>query len=282
MISREEKNKKYVDEIKKERTIKISKIILKILGILILIFSIIFLYMYFIGPKGLKTNEYVIKNNLISTDFHGIKILHFSDLLYGSTINKKSIEKIEKEIKLINPDIVFFTGNIVFDKYDISEDEIKYLNNFFENIPYKFGKYAILGDLDSSNAHLILENTHFTILDNEIVSIYNKKSKINIIGLSDKENKELELENNDYTITLINNYDNYEKYSINSNLVLAGHNLGGEIKLFNLPIICNDKYMNSFYQKDDTKVYISSGLGTRSHMRLMNKPSLNVYRLYSK
>ena len=46
MLSRSEKNKKYIDEIKKEKTVKISKIVLKVLGVLILVFTIIFLYMY--------------------------------------------------------------------------------------------------------------------------------------------------------------------------------------------------------------------------------------------
>ena len=280
MISREEKNKIYVDEIKREKNIKISKIVFKILSIIMAIFLIIFLYVYFVGPKGLETHEYVIKNSDIPISFNGIKILHFADLLYGSTINKENMKKISDEIKLINPDIVFFTGNIISENYETNEDDINYLNSFFKDISYTIGKYAVPGDGDSSSFNLILENTNFTILNNEVISLYHEKNKITLIGINDKEEKEIK-NSQDYTITLINNYDNYQKYNITSNIVLSGHNLGGEIKIFNLPLIGKDKYLGSFYEDNNTKIYISSGLGTKHHMRFMNKPSLNVYRLYN-
>ena len=280
MISREEKNKKYVDEIKREKTIKISKTIFKILAIIILISTCFSLYVYFIGPKGLKTKEYVIKDSSIPNTFNGIKILHFSDLLYGSTINKNNLDKITKEIKLINPDIVFFTGNIISGNYSVKENEIKELSNFFKNIPYNIGKYAIMGDVDNTNFNLIMENTNFVVIDNDTLEVYNDKDKIHVIGINIKDKKDIK--NIDgYNITLINNYDKYQDYNISSNIVLAGHNLGGEIRLFNLPILGNDKYLNTYYEEKDTNIYISSGLGTKNHVRFMNKPSLNVYRLYN-
>lgn len=280
MISREEKNKKYVDELNKEKRIKVSKILFKILGVIIVFFTTCFLYIYFLGPKGLKTKEYVIEDSSIPSNFNGIKILHFSDILYGSTMNKNGIEKIKNEINLINPNIVFFTGNIISENYDIDENEIKYLNEFFKNIPYTIGKYAVMGDVDSTTFNLIMENTNFIVLDNELKDIYNGKDKINIIGINTKEVKEIKA-NDIYTITLINNYDDYKKYNITSNIVLAGYNLGGEIRLFNSPLLDTSKYLNDYYEENNTKIYISSGLGTRHHMRLMNKPSLNVYRLYN-
>ena len=280
MISREEKNKKYVNEIKKEKRNKISKILFKVFSIIIVILILFFLYIYFLGPKGLKTKEYVIKDNSIPNGFNGIKVVHFSDILYGSTINKDSIKKITEEINLINPDIVFFTGNIISENYETNEKEINYLNEFFKNIPYTIGKYAITGDFDTSTFNLIMENTGFVVLNNEIKEIYNGKDKINILGINSKEIKEIKT-SDIYTITLINNYDDYEKYNITSNIVLAGYSLGGEIRLFNLPLITNSKYLDDYYEENNSKIYISSGLGTRHHMRLMNKPSLNVYRLYN-
>ena len=280
MISREEKNQVYVDEIRKERTIKVLKIILKIFGIFLLIFSTIFSYAYFVEPYSLKTKEYIIKDN-IPDSFNGIKILHLSDLLYGSTIKKDSLENILNEIKLIKPDIVMFTGNIISKDYSISEKEISYLNSFFSDIPYTIGKYTIKGDKDNHSFDLIMENSEFNILDNCIELYNNDNVKINLIGINYNENKDIQ-NNEGYTITLINNYDDYKKYSINSNLVLAGHNFGGEMRLFNAPLIGTDKHLNNYYQEGNTKIYISNGLGTIHHLRFMNKPSMNVYRLYTK
>ena len=282
MTSREEKNKVYVDEINKEKTIKIAKIILKTLGIILIIFTFLFLYVRFYEPYTYQTKEYVIKDIRIPDTFNGVKVLHFTDLLYGSTITNKDIEKLKKEIDLINPDIVFFTGNILDKEYEITEEEIKLLNNFFNEIPYRIGKYIVSGNLDNHSFDLIIEKTNFTILNNEIVSIYNGLDKINLIGISYNNDKKIKKDNDLYTITIINNYDNYNKYNITSDIVFAGHNLGGELKPFGIPLIGEDKYLNSYYEVDNSKIYISNGLGSVHKIRFMNKPSMNVYRLYSK
>ncbi len=282
MLSREEKNKKYVEEINKEKTIKITKIILKVLLILIIIFGIIFFYGHFYELNRFNTHEYLIKDTNIPDEFNGVKILHFTDMLYGSNINQNKLLRLTEEIKLINPDIVLFTGNIISKEYQISEDEIKKVSDFFNNIPYTIGKYAILGDTDNQNFDLILENTNFTILNNELITIYNGMNKINLIGINYNVDKEVKQNTDGYTITIINNYDDYDKHQVKSNLVFAGHNLGGEIKLFNIPLLGLDKHLNSYYEENGSKIYISNGLGTIHNIRLMNKPSMNVYRLYNK
>ena len=281
MTSREEKNKKYVDEINREKTIKITKIILKVFLVIVVIFSSIFLYAKFYEPSKLVTHEYLIKEASIPDDFNGVKVLHLTDILYGS-INENKLKNLEEEIKLINPDMVIFTGNIVKKDYHVTEEEIKILQNFFISIPYSIGKYAVIGDIDDQNFHLIMEGTDFTIINNEILTIYNGKNKINLIGINNTEIKEIKNESDDYTITMINNYDDYSKYNITSNLVLAGHNLGGEIRIFNIPLLGLDKHLNSYYEENNSKIYISNGIGSNHGLRLMNKPSINVYRLYNK
>ncbi len=281
MTSREEKNKKYVDEINREKAFRITKIILKILLTIIVIFALIFSYAKFYEPNQLETHEYLIRDITIPEEFNGTKILHMSDILYG-TIKEDKLQKISEEIKLINPDIIIFTGNIINKDYQVNEEEIKLLNAFFNNIPYTIGKYAISGDTDTHSFHLIMDNTNFTILDNKLITIYNGIDKINMIGINYNDNKEISQENNEFTITIINNYDEYDKYHLNSNLVFAGHNLGGEMRPFGIPLLGLDKHLDNYYEENNTKVYISSGLGSIHNLRLMNKPSMNVYRLYNK
>lgn len=281
MLSREEKNKEIVDEIKHEKAIKITKIVLKIVGVFLLIMTILFLYAYFIGIKGLQVKEYLIKDTNIPSSYNGIKILHISDILYGKTITEKELNKINDEIDLINPNIIVFTGNIVSKDYSLTEDDIKKIQEFFKRMPYTIGKYAVSGDTDSNNFNLILDNTDFEIINNKNLEIYNGKEKINLIGINYQNDDDIKQDSDGYTITLINNFDNYDKYQISSNIVLAGHNLGGEIRLFNLPLLGLDKHLKDYYQEGNTKIYISSGIGSKHHMRFMNKPSMNVYRLYN-
>ncbi len=282
MMTREEKNKGIVLEIKREEAIKTSKKILKVFGSILLLFSLFFLYMYFIGTKGLQTNEYVIQSDEIPESFHGVKILHFSDLLYGKTISKKELDKLLEEIKKVNPNITIFTGNVVDSEYELQENDIKEINAFLKNIPYTIGKYAVKGNLDNTSFDLIFEDTNFIILNNEILDIYhNTNEKINLVGININEKTTIN-SSDSYTIALIHNYDLYHEYNISANVVFAGHNLGGEIRFFNIPILGENKYNNRYYEENNSTIYISSGLGSISHLRLFNKPSINVYRLYSK
>mgnify|MGYP002621332462 CR=1 FL=1 len=278
MLSREEKNKDLEKEINHEKKVKLSKKIMKIFSLIFISFIIIFSYMYFVGTRFIKTKEYLIKDN-IPNSFVGVKILHISDILYDS-VNENDILSLENEIKLINPDIVFFTGNLFNKDYQISNNEIKILNNFMKNIPYKLGKYAVRGNCDNKNFDLIMDNTDFVILDNELTTIYNNDNLgIDIIGLNGNKTS-INNNNNNYTITLINNYDLYHDYQISSNLVFSGNNLGGEIKIFNYSLVNNNKYMKDYYKELNTQVYISNGIGSNNHLRFMNHPSISVYRLY--
>lgn len=281
MISRSQKNKDLSKEINYEKTISISKKIIKSIFLIILIFSIFFLYTYFIGIKGIKTNEFVVKDN-IPKSFTGIKILHFSDLLYGKTIDNSDLSFLLNEIKQINPDITIFSGNLINNDYNLSEDDIKDINHFMKNIPYHIGKYAVKGNMDNNDFEVIMDNTDFSVLNNEIIDIYNdSRESINILGINTNNKENIEIKNDNYTITIINNFDMYNSYNIKSNLILAGNNLGGEIKLFNTPLISNNKYMDSYYEENNSKIFISNGLGSPHHMRFMNHPSINVYRLIS-
>lgn len=282
MITREEKNKSMVNKIKKEETINLSRKILKIFLSVFLLCALLFAYMYFIGVRGLFTNEYVLQDN-IPKSFNGVKVLHFTDLLYGSSIDLDYLDKLENEIKKINPNIVVFTGNIITNDYKPSEEEINKLKEFFKNLPYSIGKYAVRGNVDKTNFDLIMDNTDFTILDNEEINVFNNtKESINIIGINNQEIKQIKQNNDNYTITLINNYDNYSKYNLTSNLILAGNNLGGEIKLGSIPLLGDNIYDKSYYKEGNSTIYISNGIGSIHHMRFMNHPSINVYRLITK
>lgn len=279
MMTREEKNKKIVDEIKREEIGKVIKKILLILGIIFLLFTLLFTYMYFIGTKGFKTQEYIIQDENIPEVFHGVKILHFSDLLYGSTINEKDLVKLENEIKKINPNLVVFTGGLISDEYHLTENDKEKIQQFLKKIPFTIGKYAIKGHTDTATFDLVMENTDFIVLDNEVTSLYNNSDeKINLMGI----NNQVVSCDDHYTIALINNYDNYHNYHIKANLVLAGDNLGGEIRLFGQGLLGDNLYKDTYYQENNTHIYISNGLGSKTHLRLFNKPSINVYRLYHK
>ena len=106
------------------------KKIFKIIAIIIIISSLIITYSRYIATSGLITKETTITDNNINEDFDGLKIVHFSDLHYKRIITKKRIDKITKEINLINPDIVIFTGDLIDDDSNITDNDISYLKEY--------------------------------------------------------------------------------------------------------------------------------------------------------
>ena len=67
-----------------------------------IIFGIItILYSRFIATTGLKIKEYKVVNNSITADFHGLKIIHLSDIHYGRTIKKNELKKVSFKLTFL-------------------------------------------------------------------------------------------------------------------------------------------------------------------------------------
>ena len=98
--------------------------------------------------KG-KFNYRVIRErisfNHLPKSFRGLKIVQISDIHLGS-FNRK-FEPIEKAVELINeqePDLIFFTGDLVNNFAEETEDWAPVLSK----MKAKIGKYSILGNHD--------------------------------------------------------------------------------------------------------------------------------------
>ena len=277
------------------------KKIIKFILILALIITLILLYARYIGTKGLITKEYKIETKEIPESFNGLKVIHFSDLHYLRVTNSNTLKDIVEEINLINPDIVFFTGDLIDKNFKITAKEEKELTKLLNSINSKYGKYAVIGNHDYVQEENLLNNiftnSNFILLQNSYDIIYsNNNDKIFIGGTDtysyDKSDIDKTMEyftNNEdinYKIILTHEPDYTDtilsKYKIN--LILSGHSHNGQInipylkKLF-LPY-GSKKYYNNYYKINNTDLYISSGIGeSRINMRLFNKPSINFYRI---
>ena len=281
MKTRSEKNKKIQDLIFKEEKQKLLKKISKIVGITLGTILLIICYGMFIGAKIVLVHEHKITNNNLPITFHGLKIVHFSDLLYPS-FNKNDLDKLEKQINELKPDIIIFTGDIKKKDYELTKEDIETLENFFENLQTNINKYAVIGNQDDDSFHVIMENSHFKTLNNNVDKIYkNDNEPLQFIGINTNEEIEaLETEEN-FSICMFHNPDQIENIlnKTTCHIALAGDTLGGEIKLITMPLLNNHKYNQNYYKIDKTKFFISNGLGNETNIRLFNHPSINLYRL---
>lgn len=301
MITRSEKTKVLEEQIEKEKKQEITHkrigIFLKVFLIFLAIFIILILYMHFIGTKGLIVREYKIESATLPDSFHGFKIVQFSDLHYLTTIRKKEMEQIVNEINQLKPDIVVFTGDLVDYKKTATEQDIQDLVDSLNKIEVTTGLYAIKGNHDYENDYFedVFQKTNFKILNNTYELIYYKgTTPILLTGVGSILENDCDIDlafsysemDNLYTISLLHEPDviDYIKGKYQINLALAGHSHNGQIRFPGIGAILKveegKKYPNEKYELNNTKLYVSGGLGTSIYeFRLFNKPSINLYRL---
>ncbi len=302
MLTREEKNEHKQDEIEQEKRKEKAKIIIKkiikIIFIIFLLVLVFILYTRYSVNEGLIVKEKRLVNSNIPSSFNSFKIIQFSDLQYGSTVSLDEVDNLVKIINERNPNLILFTGDLIDNEYNIKSEEIEKLIKKFKNLNADIGKYAVNGDEDNDNFTTILTQAGFTVLDNSYDLIYNRDNNpILLVGLSSSQkNRDIKKafsyyedpthNSNIYSILMMHEADSIDEIIPNYkvSLALAGGNLNGQIRIPKIGGIIKrekaEKYLDEYYELDDTLLYISSGIGTdNNQIRLFNRPSINFFRL---
>ena len=246
--------------------------------IIILAGAILVIAVGFIQTKWFKVKEYNIVDESLPSSFNGIKIIHLGDILYGSTTNKKYLEKVIKEINLLKPDIVIFTGDLYSKDIKLTTENEKELTSLLNKINVSLYKYAIKGDSDTTHYDRIMNEAGFILLNDTKEKLYYKGNVPIIISNTNCDERL-------FCIRLIHKPDDVDKLDFtNINLILAGHSLNGQIRIpFYGGAIKKEgskKYLDDKYIVNNIPLYITNGLGTNfPKNRLFNTPSINLYRL---
>ena len=296
--SRIEKNKKQRFDIAKEEHIKqtknVTKIVIKIFFILLVVFGSLYISCRYIGTMGLVVKEYSLEYDNLPDSFYGLKIIQISDINYNSdTTSMKKIKKLVKKVNSLRPDIIFFTGDLVYG--DISQEEYNELEENLSLLYAKLGKYVVFGE-DSDDVKILVKNAGFHDIENSYDLIYNDDySPILIVGIDDDSSNisnsfnyfnDENADNNIFTIAIMHEPDvidevlNYHAVD----LAMAGHSLNGLIQIPKVGGVFtwngSKKYFDSYYKINTTDFYISGGVGVKEYpYRLFNHPSINLYRL---
>jgi hypothetical protein len=261
----------------------------------------------FISTSGLIVKEYKVVSKNLPKSFDGLKIVHFSDIHYGRTIDANRLEHLVSEINSLKPDLIFFTGDLI-DKDILMTTTIKEeVTAILSKLDASIGKYNVSGNHDLSFTEYteIMKKSDFINIDNSYDIIYSSSYEtIYIAGLESevKGNPNIEsatsylktdVEGQDYNIPpykilLLHTPDTIDKIiDYNFDLVLAGHSHNGQVRLPFIGALITPvgakKYYNPYYRIGNTDLYISSGVGTSAlNFRFFDKPSFNFYRLVTK
>lgn len=273
----------------------------KIVIVFFLLLVIFYLYIRFGEPNRLVTHEYAIVDNNLPYSFHGMKIVHFSDILYGSTINEKNLNKVIDLINKWKPDVLIYTGDLLNENIKLKDTDKSTIKEILARTTAAYKKYAVIGDNDytDKNTYIeIMESAGFMVLNNKNDLLYYGGNEplvfMGTTSLLEKEydvsvaNTSIEDISNAYKIWISHEpiiVDELFRYEIKPNLIFTGHTLKGLMKFPFGEYLLNqtgvNSYMENSYETEGTKMYISSGLGTYKYpIRFNNPPSINLYRLY--
>ena len=268
----------------------------KIIFGIILFITLLLLYMRFIATSGISVREYKIKSSKLSS-FYGLKVVHFTDLHYGMTVDEDKLLYLVDKINKTKPDIVLFTGDLVDRHTSVTSEISNILTKYLSSINTTYGKYYVKGNHDKVNKSYdkIMTSSNFKCLDDNYEIIYGKDNKTIFIGgvavdknINNEIVENLNLNNYDYKIFMMHYPDEVDKIlKYNFDFIVSGHSHNGQVRVPVIgKIITPDnakKYYDSYYKINDTHLYISGGIGNSTiNLRFFNKPSFNLYRFVDK
>lgn len=280
---------------------KKTKIII-LIGILLLI--LMGLYLYY-ENNYLQVSNYTIESNRLPEDFNNFKIAHISD--FHNTKSKKITDDLIKEIKNSKCNIIVITGDFI----DANKTDINAAISFIKKINDIAPIYYVTGNHEASinvydSFKEKLENNKVIVLDDNVEELKVNDSEINIIGINDPKMSHndyledsatfkdrlipIEYDKNNFSVLLSHRPELIETYAeYNFDLVLSGHAHGGQIKIpFIGGLIAPNqglfpKYTKGIYEKDNTKMIVSRGIGNSIFpFRINNRPELVVITLNKK
>ena len=243
------------------------------LSILLLLVSIVsgYYYGHFIAPTDYKVTSKTITSDNLLTSASDVKIGFISDIHLK---DKEDISRLKEIVTTMNKqsfDIVIFGGDL-YDAEPFSNAEVI---SILKDIKSSYGKFAVQGEKDflySNDVISVLSDSGFEVLHNEYRKIHYKDTAFALFGL----------ENNGDISSLLND-DNREMFKMvvvhepdyfgqlqaqDIDLQLSGHSMGGYVDLpIYGPVFKKtnaETYVNGTYEKNQSTLIISNGLGLES------------------
>jgi predicted MPP superfamily phosphohydrolase len=291
------------------------KQIILLSGSLILSSSIVFIILFgsFFNRFEVEQRRDEIFFSNLPQQFDGFRIMILSDIHLGSfRKNTTVIRKAVAANKLVKPDLLLFTGDIV----NNFGDEMNGFTQYLAQLSASYGKFAILGNHDygdyfewkdatekKDNLDLIekeLTNAGFKMLLNQLEMINVKDTSIALIGVenwghrpfpqyADLNKAMTDVPANSFKILMSHDpahWDAQVKGLTDIQLTLSGHTHGGQfgIKFAGIefsPMYFIQKYWGGLYKEGNQYLYVNRGLGTVGFPgRIEMKPEITVLTLH--
>ena len=269
-----------------------KKTILLLLGTALLVLWILW------GNRALMVRQITVRDPEVPAAFSGFRLAHISDL--HNTEFGPGNERLLSLLRESAPDVIVITGDLV----DSRRTDIPLAVAFAEQAVKIAPCYYVTGNHESRIATWPVLEKGLTeagvhVLRDAGTTLERQGAQIRILGVDDPKFDRYESEEEqqslfrkrlealprgeaDYTILLSHRPERMDDYAeLGFDLVFSGHAHGGQFRIpFLGGVFVPDQgffpeYDSGLYEKDDTAMIVSRGLGnSRFPFRLNNRPEL--------
>lgn len=251
-------------------------------------------YAWLWEPRQLSIETVQLHFNTLPSAFDGLKVVQFSDVHLGFHFDSKRVKNLVKAISSQSPDMICFTGDMV--ERD-SESLIEAIPDL-SSLQAPLGKYAVLGNHDHwgqpDEVRRMLQESGFTVLQNDHVILRKQNSMFAIVGLEDQlhgnpdPKRALEgITEDTFSLLLMHEPDYADTAALYSfNIQLSGHSHGGQVRLPFLGAVItplgSKRYIQGLYKLESSgmQLYVNRGVGvTQLPIRFLCRPELTVFTL---
>ncbi|WP_353990443.1 metallophosphoesterase [Pediococcus argentinicus] len=249
------------------------------------------LYAFKIEPNMLTVKQVQINENK-DANATKLKIVQISDLHISNSYPVGKLDKVIKDVNQQQPDIIVFNGDLYdnFASYPYQNE----VSAKLAQMKAKVGKFAVWGNHDYGGGESrvydsVMANGGFKILKNTGEMLNVNGRSVFIGGMDDSilghpsipEALQYRVGQPNYSIMLTHEPDVADQLvNTGTQLVLAGHSHGGQIKLpfYQETNVLSRKYIKGLYTLNGgMKLYVNTGIGTtRVHARFGVRPEISV------
>lgn len=230
-----------------------------------------------LAPVSVYRKKFKFAN--LPSELEGFSILHLSDLHLRHYVQLDDLEQVLSDASTEKPDLVLVTGDIADDISQLPE-ALKMIDQL--GAPY--GAYASLGNHEYfrgiESIHRIFERSAIPLFVNQSTRINVGETSLFIGGIDDPrrlggsgadfyrnclERTLPERRNNEFAVMMSHRPDAFDDAAaMKIDLTLAGHTHGGQLGIAGHSLMESflpEKYLWGHYQKEDSHLYTSSGVG---------------------
>lgn len=221
-----------------------------------------------------RVKKYEFTHRDVPEAFEGFRIAFVSDLHYKSLFKRKNLDELVRLLIAQHADVLLMGGDY--------QEGCEYVPELFaelSKVKTPMGTYAVMGNNDYERCHdeIIHEMKRYGMhpLEHQLDTLRKDGSQIIIAGVRNPFDLKvngvsptLALSPTDFVILLVHTPDYVEDVSVaNTDLALAGHTHGGQVRIFGYAPIIPSRYGSRFltglkYNSSKIPMIVTNGIGT--------------------